>query len=181
MKRITVLLGLALALVGCRDNGAQVPPQVAGDAATASTVSQPAAAEPAPAVATSAANCPAGSKTENPLPALGLQINVPCGLRSERDYQTAAGAARKQVTFEYLEATPNDALNAIRTTLEASGFRVVEQPTAQSDVAGVMAMKVAKGGFGTAKVWANPNPKAKIKNPVAHGAIGIDFPVQSAQ
>jgi hypothetical protein len=133
------------------------------------------------AAVASAVNCPAGSKTDNPLPALGLQVNVPCGLRSDRTYQTAAGVSRRQVTFEYLEATPNEALNAARATLEADGFKAKEQPAPTPGTTDVVRMSFAKAGFGTIQVWANPNPKTKIKNPAAHGAIGMDFPVPNVQ
>jgi hypothetical protein len=150
-----------------------------GDADVPATPSAPttSTADPVPAVPAAPVDCPAGTDRTNPLPSLGVAIDVPCGLRSDRTYTTGAGVSRRQVTFEFIDATTDDALRAIDTSMLAAGYR---RSQSKADEANLQ-RHFAKDGFGEVHVWANPDPGKNPKNPAAKGAIGVDLPASSAQ
>ncbi len=156
-------------LSACRGQGdADVP--TTPFAPTSST------ADSAPAP-TAPVDCPAGADRTNPLPSLGVAINVPCGLRSDRTYTTEAGAPRRQVTFEFIDATTDDAMRAIDTSMLAAGYKLSQGKAGETN----LQRHFTKEGFGQVHVWANPDPGKNPKNPAAKGAIGVDLPTSSAQ
>ena len=170
MKEKVVFAMLIFTLVGCRDHGA--PNSAATQEVATASANQGGGAIAVPTVT----NCLASVDRTNPLPSLGVPMHVPCGLRSDRLYRTEAGIPRRQVTFEFVDPSPESALSAIDVSMSAGGFRL-RAPTGGQ---GSLVRTYTKAGYGEVHVWANPNPNPSPKNPAAKGAIGVDFPAPAA-
>lgn len=55
-----------------------------------------------------------------------VNFNIPSQLRSDKTYQTKAGATRRKVVYELLEAGPNQAEAAVTGVLVAAGYAAEE-------------------------------------------------------
>jgi hypothetical protein len=167
MKRNIVLLGLALALVGCGNNGAQVSPQVASDAATASTVSQPTQATDA--TSSSATTAPEGDASKS-LPE-GVVLNPSYILRKDWNVAAKNGASNRRTEFEYQGETPAQVMTTFAASMLAAGFTAATEPSTEN---GIVRQSFKKPKYGT--VFARAQDFQTKSGKSAGGILVMSWP-----
>lgn len=104
-------------------------------------------------------------------------FNIPSQLRSDKTYQTKAGATRRKVVYELLEATPDQADSAVGSVLEQAGYRLADRKEGKN---GQFSIRYKKKKAATITVTYYPKLAKKPANPDAKSMVALSWQTKKA-
>jgi|GEM_PF-2175870 len=124
---------------------------------------------------------PAPEVAPPPAPVVRLpgkaEFNVPSHLRADKTYQTKAGATRRKVTYELLEAMPDQSQAAVTAALSPAGY-VADEPKPGKN--GRFSIKYKKKKAATITATFYPKLAKKPANPAAKSMVDLSWQTKAA-
>jgi len=107
----------------------------------------------------------------------GVTFDIPSQLRSDKLYETKAGATRRKLVYELLEATPDQAQSQVTVMLARAGYKAGEAKPGKDGKVGVVYRK-KKAPTLTATFY--PGLAKKPANPAAKSMVAFSWQTKKA-
>lgn len=107
----------------------------------------------------------------------GVRFDIPAQLRSDKSYSTRAGAMRRRLVYELLEATPDQAETAVTAVFSRAGYKGEEAKPGKD---GQFTIRYRKRGAPNVIATFYPGLAKKPANPAAKSMVAFSWQTKKA-